>query len=164
VCQPDPELVDQVGPELARYARLRVPVGESTNLSAGLLARHTEENPAFRVRFAHARLAALARQANALGVHPGDRYERLTHPREAALIRTLGEFTAVIDAPPYRVIRYLERLADDLNQVEMDCRVLPMGDEPTTDLHRARLALAAATLQVLADGLKSLGLTAPDRL
>jgi arginyl-tRNA synthetase len=42
--------------------------------------------------------------------------------------------------------------------------VLPQGDEETTDLHRARLVLVAATRQVLANGLALLGVGAPERM
>jgi arginyl-tRNA synthetase len=42
--------------------------------------------------------------------------------------------------------------------------VLPMGDEDTTELHRARLALCAAARQVLANGLGMLGVSAPERM
>ena len=44
------------------------------------------------------------------------------------------------------------------------CRVLPMGDEEPTDLHRARLLLVDATRIVLANGLGLLGVSAPERM
>ncbi|MDI9918114.1 DALR anticodon-binding domain-containing protein, partial [Rhodococcus sp. IEGM 1379] len=44
------------------------------------------------------------------------------------------------------------------------CRILPQGDEDATDVHRARLALCAATRQVLANGLELLGVTAPEQM
>ncbi len=44
------------------------------------------------------------------------------------------------------------------------CRVLPMADEPATDLTRARLWLVEATRIVLANGLALLGVTAPERM
>ena len=44
------------------------------------------------------------------------------------------------------------------------CRVLPMGDEEPTDLHRARLLLVDATRTVLANGLRLLGVSAPERM
>jgi arginyl-tRNA synthetase len=39
-----------------------------------------------------------------------------------------------------------------------------MGDEEVTDVHLARLALVAATRMVLANGLRMLGVTAPERM
>jgi arginyl-tRNA synthetase len=160
------ELAAQVGPDVARYALLRSPAGALPRLDTKPLYRHTEDNPAFRVRFAHARLCALLRQAEALDLVGGHRYELLEDPRETALIRTLGEFATVVGAAgrcePYRLARYLERLVDQLHEFERGCRVLPMGDEPTTDRHQARLMLARAVRQVLRRGLDILGVTAPE--
>jgi len=45
-----------------------------------------------------------------------------------------------------------------------DCRVLPMGEEPIAPIHSARAALCAATMQVLANGLDLLGVSAPERM
>ncbi len=65
---------------------------------------------------------------------------------------------------PHRVARYLETLASAYHKFYDACRVLPMGDEEITELHRARLALCAAARQVLANGLGLLGVSAPERM
>ncbi len=152
-------LAERVGPDVARYALLR-----STRPEPGVLARRVEENPAFLVRFAHARMCALARWARELGVTGGEEYGLLTGPAETALIGTLGEFEAVARCEPDRVTRYLERLAVAVGEFERTCPVLPMGDAPATERHRARLALAKAARQVLRNGLDLLGVDAPERM
>ena len=100
---------------------------------------------------------------------PAREYGLLEHPREGDLIRTLGEFPAVVASAaelrePHRVARYLEALASAYHKFYDACRVLPMGDEETTELHRARLALCDAARQVLANGLGMLGVSAPERM
>jgi arginyl-tRNA synthetase len=65
---------------------------------------------------------------------------------------------------PHRVCRYLEDLAGDYHRFYDSCRVLPMGDETPQSLHQARLALCAATRQVIANGLTILGVSAPERM
>ena len=60
--------------------------------------------------------------------------------------------------------RYLEDTAASYHRFYDNCRVLPMGDEEPTDLHRARLLLVDATRTVLANGLGLLGVTAPERM
>jgi arginyl-tRNA synthetase len=65
---------------------------------------------------------------------------------------------------PHRVARYLEDTAATYHRFYDTCRVLPMGDEDPTDLHRARLLLVAATRTVLANGLALLGVSAPERM
>ena len=81
----------------------------------------------------------------------------------------LGEFPRVVASAaelrePHRVARYLEQLATAYHRFYDSCRVLPRGDEQTTEIHRARLVLCAATRQVLANGLDLLGVSAPERM
>ena len=82
---------------------------------------------------------------------------------------SIGEFPRILKSAaslrePHRVCRYLEDLAGDYHRFYDSCRVLPQGDEAPGDLHAARLALCAATRQVIANGLQILGVTAPERM
>ena len=162
------DLVDAVGVDAARYALIRSSVDSTLDVDLDLSTRRSNDNPVFYVQYAHARLASLARNAADLGHHaPGDGASALLeHPREGDLIRTLGEFPAVVASAaelrePHRVARYLESLASAYHKFYDSCRVLPMGDEEITELHRARLALCVAARQVLANGLALLGVSAP---
>ena len=163
------DLVDAVGVDAARYSLIRSSVDSTLDVDIDLLRRRSNDNPVFYVQYAHARLASLARNAVDLGVTPGTEYGLLEHPREGDLIRTLGEFPTVVASAaelrePHRVARYLEALASAYHKFYDACRVLPMGDEETTELHRARLALCDAARQVLANGLGMLGVSAPERM
>ena len=130
----------------------------------------SSENPVYYVQYAHARLSALARNAADLGLAADTAHlDLLTHDKEGTLIRSLGEFSRVLQAAatlrePHRVCRYLEDLAGDYHRFYDSCRVLPQGDEEPTDLHRTRLALCDATRQVIANGLGILGVSAPERM
>jgi arginyl-tRNA synthetase len=169
------ELVRAVGVDAARYAVLRSS-GASSGASSGVtvldlaaLTVHTSDNPVHHVQYAHARLCSLARNAVELRMTPGRRYELLDRPREGELIRTLGEYPDVVRTAadlrePHRVARFLETMATVYHRFDESCRVLPMGDEPITEPHRARLALASAARQVLANGLDLLGVSAPERM
>jgi len=163
------DLVDAVGVDAARYALVRSSVDSTLDIDLDLWSKRTNDNPVFYVQYAHARLASLQRNAADMGVTPGTEYGLLTHPREGDLIRTIGEFPDVVKAAaelrePHRVARYLESLASAYHKFYDSCRVLPMGDEEITELHRARLALCAAARQVLANGLELLGVSAPERM
>jgi len=163
------DLVEAVGVDAARYSLIRSSVDSTLDVDIDLLRRRSNDNPVFYVQYAHARLASLARNAADLGVTPGGEYGLLEHPREGDLIRTLGEFPTVVASAaelrePHRVARYLEALASAYHKFYDSCRVLPMGDEETTELHRARLALCDAARQVLANGLGMLGVSAPERM
>jgi arginyl-tRNA synthetase len=163
------DLVDAIGVDAARYAMIRSSLASTLDVDIELWTKRSNDNPVFYVQYAHARLASLARNAADLGVEPGNAYGLLEHPREGDLIRTLGEFPAVVAAAaelrePHRVARYLEQLASAYHKFYDTCRVLPMGDEEVSDLHRARLALCVAARQVFANGLGLLGVTAPERM
>ncbi len=165
------DLMDAVGVDAARYTLIRSSVDSTLDIDLDLVTRRSNDNPVFYVQYAHARLASLARNAAELGVTvPAEPdYGRLEHPREGDLIRTLGEFPAVVASAaelrePHRVARYLESLAGAYHRFYDACRVLPMGDEEITELHRARLALCVAARQVLANGLGLLGVSAPERM
>ncbi len=164
------DLVEAIGVDAARYSLTRSSVDTPIDIDLQLWSSASNENPVYYVQYAHARLSALARNAADLGLAADTGHlELLTHDKEGALIRNLGEFGRVLKAAaslrePHRVCRYLEDLAGDYHRFYDSCRVLPMGDEEPGDLHRARLALCAATRQVIANGLLILGVSAPERM
>ena len=163
------DLIDVVGVDAARYSLVRSSTDSSLDIDLDLISKRSNDNPVFYVQYAHARLSSLARNAADLGLTRGTAYGLLEHPREGDLIRTIGEFPAVVRSAaelrePHRVARYLETLASAYHRFYDSCRVLPMGDEEISELHRARLALSAAARQVLANGLGLLGVSAPERM
>ena len=164
------DLVESIGVDAARYALIRSSVDTPIDIDLALWSSASAENPVYYVQYAHARLCALARSAAELGLTPDLAHlEQLSHDKEGTLMRSLGEFPRVLQSAaalrePHRVSRYLEDLAGDYHRFYDSCRVLPQGDEPPSDLHRARLALCAATRQVIANGLAILGVSAPERM
>ncbi|HET6909380.1 MAG TPA: arginine--tRNA ligase [Mycobacteriales bacterium] len=165
------DLVDAIGVDAARYALARYSSDSPIDIDLDLWARQTNDNPVFYVQYAHARIASLLRNAGELGISRGDDYDPslLAHDREGDLLGALGEFPRVVATAaelrePHRVARYLEQLAGTYHRFYDACRVLPMGDQPATPLTTARLWLVEATHVVLANGLKLLGVSAPERM
>jgi arginyl-tRNA synthetase len=164
------DLVEAIGVDAARYSLIRSSVDTPIDIDLALWSSASSENPVYYVQYAHARLCALARNAAELGLTPDAAHlDLLSHDKEGALIRNLGEFPRVLQSAaslrePHRVCRYLEDLAGDYHRFYDSCRVLPQGDEQAGDLHRARLALCEATRQVIGNGLAILGVTAPERM
>jgi arginyl-tRNA synthetase len=164
------DLVDAVGVDAARYSLIRSSVDVNIDIDLDLLVSQSNENPVYYVQYAHARLAAIGRNANSLGLTASTGHlELLIDRAEGDLIRTLGDFPAVVAAAaelrePHRICRYLEALASTYHKFYDRCRVLPQGDEEPTDLHAARLALCGATQQVIANGLAMVGVSAPERM
>ncbi len=167
------DLVEAIGVDAARYALARYNSDSNIDLDLGLWATQSSDNPVFYVQYAHARVASILRNGADLGLHPAtpDDFDAslLAHEKEGELLRALAEFPRVVTAAaelrePHRVARYLEATAGVYHRFYDNCRVLPMGDEDPSDLHRARLLLVAATRTVLANGLALLGVSAPERM
>jgi arginyl-tRNA synthetase len=164
------DLVEAIGVDAARYSLIRSSVDSPIDIDLALWSSASNENPVYYVQYAHARLSALARNAAELGMTADTaNLGLLSHEKEGALIRSLGEFPRVLKTAaalrePHRVCRYLEDLAGDYHRFYDSCRVLPQGDEQPSDLHTARLALCQATRQVVANGLGILGVSAPERM
>ncbi len=166
------ELVEKVGVDAARYTLIRYPVDTPMVMDIDILKRNTNENPVYYVQYAHARIAAVLRNADELKI-PVDLAafdsSQLVHDRENELLGALAEFPRVVQSAaqlrqPHRVARYLEELAGTYHGFYADCRVLPMGEENPSPLHTARLLLCASTKQVIKNGLDLLGVSAPERM
>jgi arginyl-tRNA synthetase len=167
------ELVELIGVDALRYTLARYPSDSPLTLDVAEITRQASDNPVFYVQYAHARVSSILRNGADLGLEPakGESFDPalLAHEKEGALLRALADFPRVVAAAaqlrePHRVARYLEELAGTYHRFYDSCRVLPMGDEDPTDLHRARLTLVAATRTVLANGLTLLGVSAPERM
>jgi arginyl-tRNA synthetase len=165
------EIVEAVGVDAARYSLARSSTDSPLTLDLDEITRNSNDNPVHYVRYAHARIASLMRNAAELGVTLGEGYDPalLSHERENDLLKALGEFPAVVATAaelrePHRIARYLEGLASAYHRFYDACRVLPQSGEAATPLTTARLWLVEASRVVLANGLALLGVSAPDRM
>jgi arginyl-tRNA synthetase len=166
------ELVEKVGVDAARYTLIRYPVETPMVLDVDILKSNTNENPVYYVQYAHARIAAVLRNAAELNISSAlAEFDpaQLSHDRENELLGSLAQFPRIVAIAaelrePHRVARYLEELAGVYHGFYADCRVLPLGDEPAAAVHSARAALCAATKQTLKNGLQLLGVSAPERM
>ncbi len=167
------DLVEAVGVDAARYAMIRSSANSTLDIDLDLWSKKDSDNPVYYVKYAHARLCNIKRNAGDLGMvvsGPDDvDLGLLTHDREGDVLRTLGEFPRVLATAaelrePHRVARYLEELAGALHKFYENCRVIPQGDEDPQPVNFARLALCGAARQVIANGLGVLGIEAPERM
>ena len=164
------DLVEAIGVDAARYALARYTSDTTIDIDLGLWTKQSSDNPVYYVQYAHARLSAILRNAADLGVGVGEfDPSLLSHEKEGDLLRALAEFPRVVAAAaqlrePHRVARYLEETAGKFHRFYDACRVLPMGDEKPAPIHDARLLLVEATRTVFANGLRLLGVSAPERM
>lgn len=164
------DLREWLGTDALRYSLARYPANSPLTLDPELLKKRTNDNPVFYVQYAHARTHNVAANAASAGVDRSSfAPELLDAESELALLGALQEFPRIVAQSaelrePHRVARYLEELASLFHRWYDNCRVLPLGDEPVTDLQRTRLWLNDATGQVIRNGLDLLGVSAPERM
>ena len=135
-----------------------------------LALKQSDENPVYYVQYAHARICSVFERA---GVDPAS----LTSadlaavtgpdvsPQATALVQRLAAFPDMLadaarELAPHAVAFYLRDLAGDFHAFYNADRVL-VDDEA---VKRARLALLAATRQVLRNGLAVIGVSAPQKM
>ena len=163
------ELLDEVGPDAARYTLLTRSPDTALDFDIELVKRQSLDNPVYYVQYAHARIASLLRVAAEQGVHRAPWKEVdlsvLAEESELDLLRTLSELPEMVELAaqalaPHRLTRYAEETAAAFHRFYTECRVI------TEDraLTQARLWLSAATKQVVATALGLLGVTAPQSM
>ena len=164
------DLVDAIGVDGARYALVRSSVDQTLDIDLDLWTKQSSDNPVYYVQYGHARLCSIERRAAEAGVdYTQPDVALLEHEKEGDLIRTLGEFPAVVAAAaelrePHRIARYAEELASAFHKFYDACQILPKAGEDAAPIHSARLALAMATRHVLANALTLVGVSAPERM
>lgn len=163
------ELVKEVGRDAARYFLLMRSADSSLDFDLELAKQQSSENPVYYVQYAHARICSILRTAAEEGaVCPDVRnvnLEHLTHPSEIELIKKLAEWPEEVERAadlrePHRLTAYATELAAVFHVFYRDCRVL--GEEPAVTA--ARLVLVKAALITLANVLKMMGVSAPERM
>lgn len=161
------EVMDEVGPDAARFFFLMRRSDSHLDFDLELAKQQNSENPVYYVQYAHARLAGVLRQAVERGIAVPRASEAdltlLNLPSEIELLKELDHFPDLVEGAalalePHRITFYLQGLAGSLHKYYFENRI--MGDEP--ELTRSRLVLIKGVKTVLGNGLRLLGVTAPD--
>jgi len=163
------ELIDEVGRDAVRFFLVSRRSDTEFAFDIDLAKSQSEENPVYYVQYAHARVSSMLDQwrrqfPDAADLAHAD-LAPLAEPRELALAGRLGELPDVLAAAadelaPHQVAFYLRELAGEFHSYYNAVHVLV----PEQASRCARLALSAAVRQVIANGLRLLGVSAPERM
>ena len=165
------DLVDEVGPDVARFAYLLQSIDSPQTIDIDMLKAQAAENPVYYVQYANARIHSLAAQAEERGIarSPLDQVDLsvLTHERELELLRELSALAEVLELAcneraPHKITTWVRDLASAFHGFYRDCPVLRSDLDP--NLQQARLWLAEAARVGLAIGLDLLGVSAPEQM
>jgi arginyl-tRNA synthetase len=165
------ELVEAVGPDMARFAYLLQSIDTRQTIDIDALSKKANENPVFYVQYAHARIAAVGREAVNRGVGRQDLSlvdtSVLVEKRELELLRVISLLPEVSDLAlrersPHKVSTWVRELAASFHGFYHDCPIL--RSDVATETQQARLWLVEAARIALAIGLDLLGVSAPEEM
>ena len=157
------QLRNDVGNDACRFFYVLRKSDQHLDFDLDLARSQSNENPVYYVQYAHARVCSvLAQWGGEVAELAGVKLDALANERELALCARIADFpelvqAAAADLAPHQLAFYLKDLAGDFHGWYNAERMLV--DEEETRL--ARLALAAAVRQVLANALGLLGVSAP---
>ena len=162
------DLVDEVGRDATRWFLIARKPDSQLTFDIDFARSQSLDNPVYYVQVSHARMHGLMRQLKERGLS-FDAANGLAQPLDLddtparELIATLLRYADVVetagrDLEPHQIAAYLLELAQTFQTYYNDHQFL-VDDANTRD---ARLVLAMATRQVLANGLELLGVSAPE--
>ncbi|MEO0614685.1 MAG: arginine--tRNA ligase [Pseudomonadota bacterium] len=164
------ELRDEVGNDAARLFYIMRSNDQHLDFDLELATSTSNENPVYYIQYAHARIAGVFKQLADQGLTWEDAAGRaalgaLDNEHAAALMTRLDRFPETVRnaaerRAPNVIVNYLRDLATDLHRFYNEYKFL-VDDAQTRN---ARLTLAAATGQVLRNGLAILGVSAPEHM
>jgi arginyl-tRNA synthetase len=160
------ELIDEVGSDVVRYFFNMRNISSHMNFDLDLAKKHSDENPVFYLQYAHARICSIIRNVEEEKLNPSfENLDLLDSQEELSLLKKLHSFpdevlSSAENFEPNKICTFLEELAAMFHKFYTFKRIL--GTEK--NLAEARLALIIAVRYVIRNGLKILGVSAPERM
>ena len=160
------DLIDEVGCDATRYFLIARRPDSQLIFDIDLAKTKNNENPVYYIQYAHARISRVLEQWNgdkeSLSVKNGDSIKNLN---ELRLIKSISEFPEVVfqaaaELAPHQIANYLKDCAAEFHSYYNDTKFL-IDDK---DMMGNRLALIRATQFIFRNGLKLLGISAPNKM
>ena len=162
------QLREDVGLDAARFFYVMRKAEQHMDFDLDLAREQSNDNPVYYLQYAHARICSVKRQCVDKGFSPQTENAELScldNSHELALLKLLNQFPERVEAAalrrePQLVVNYMRELANHFHSW-YNAHQFIVDD---AELRNARIALASAIAQVLANGLKLMGVSAPDRM
>ena len=165
------DLIEWVGKDATRFFLAARSASSQLTFDIDLALAQSNENPVFYIQYAHARVCSVKRKALTEGAdwtpQAGlDHLDTLTTSEELALALLLAKFPEVVAnaaerLEPHDIANYLREVAAAFHGL-YNAHKLVDGEHRNQSL--ARISLAEATRQVIANGLDLLGVSAPESM
>jgi arginyl-tRNA synthetase len=164
------DLIDTVGRDATRYFLIARKSDSQMVFDIDLALSQSNDNPVYYIQYAHARVCSVQRQLAERGIswnrdNGQAKLALLTSEHESAVMVELARYPEIIEAAaanlePQLIAQYLRELANGLH-TWYHAQQFIVDD---ADLRDARITLAMATRQVIANGLDLLGVSAPEKM
>ena len=159
-------LISEVGVDVVRYFFVMRGINTHLNFDLDLAADQSDKNPVYYLQYAHARICNIikrvGKQSKDFSVYNP---KLLSHELEIDLLMQLELFPGIVLSSldllePQVIANYLQETATKFHKYYANCRIITEDEELTI----ARAALAGATKNILSNGLKILGIKAPEKM
>ncbi|HUT40592.1 MAG TPA: arginine--tRNA ligase [Gammaproteobacteria bacterium] len=164
------ELRHEVGNDAARFFYVMRKCEQHMDFDLDLAKSESNDNPVYYIQYAHARVRSVFRQLAEKQLHWDQAaglaaLDRLVEAHEDVLLVNLSRYPEILESAalnhePHQLTHYLRELANDFHTYYNAHKFIIDDDA----LRNARLALIEATRQVIENGLRLLGVSAPDSM
>ena len=161
------EVMNEVGRDAARFFFLMRRASAHLEFDLELAKKQSMDNPVYYIQYAHARIHSIIRKADD-ELHWSPKTQDLKYlkqPEEIDLMRKIGFYPDILigaarTLEPFSLVRYLQEVAAAFHKFYDTCRVLDENKELSVE----RLGLIEAARVVLGNGLRLLGVSAPQKM
>lgn len=163
------EVIDEVGADACRYFFLARSADSQMDFDLAIAKEQSDKNPVYYIQYAHARIASILRRAEDRGIDfsDGDTALLVLEP-ELTLIRKMLQLPELIEQAaeqlqPHVLPHYAGQLAATFHSFYKQCKVVSDAPEELP-ISKARLKLVAAAKIALANTLRLMGMSTPERM
>ncbi|OCS85224.1 arginine--tRNA ligase [Caryophanon latum] len=161
------ELVEMVGLDAVRYFFVKTAGDSHMDFDLDLAVSQSNENPVYYAQYAHARIASILRSAKEQGFEASiENLDLLTAEKEIDVLKKVGDFPKVIaeaakHRTPHRIANYIQETAATFHSFYGAEKVINADNKELTE---ARLALITAVQTTIANALRLIGVSAPEKM
>jgi arginyl-tRNA synthetase len=160
------EVMEEVGRDVMRFFLIMRGSESHLDFDLGLAKKESSENPVYYIQYAYARIGSIHEKAREKKLLPSKEFLGfLDLPEEIEIIKKLLIFPEIVrdsalSLSPHRIAFYLQDLASDFHIYYNKNRIL--SDD--SNLSGTRLYFIGCIGTVIRNGLKLLGIAAPQRM
>ncbi|HSE83983.1 MAG TPA: arginine--tRNA ligase [Thermodesulfobacteriota bacterium] len=160
------EVMEEVGSDVMRFFLLMRSSDAHLDFDLDLAKKESSENPVYYIQYAYARIGSVFQKAKERELLPSEEFlNLLSLPEEVQIIKKLLLFPEVVrdsavSLAPHKIVFYLQDIASDFHVYYNKNRIV--GED--AGLSQARLYFVNCVRRVIGNGLKLLGISAPERM